>query len=241
MLSGTKVCFLTTGQPSTNPRLVKEADALVEQGCKVHVIYTHWADWATRTDRELLSSRSWTHSRVGGSPDRERLRYWGSRLRHSLGRRALSRGFSGRFVEKRALSRTSPELEAAGKASTADLYIAHNLGALPAAVAAARKQGALAGFDAEDFHSGMNPGERTTPEDKLATAVEARLLRSCAYVTAASPGIGEAYAQNTAYCGRKPFSTYFHFRSARARSDWQTCAPLLSCTGSRRRSGAAGG
>ena len=77
----------------------------------------------------------------------------------------------------------------------ADLYIAHNLGALPAAVAAARKHGAQAAFDAEDFHSEMDPILKTTPEDKLAATIEGRLLGSCAYVTAASPGIAKAYAQ----------------------------------------------
>src|SRR5579863_257587 len=195
MLKAPRICLLTTGQPSTNPRLVKEADALVEQGYQVHVIYAHWADWATRTDRELLRSRSWTYSRAGGGPDQGRGRYWWTRLRHGLARRAHSRGLGSGFVDKRALSRTTPELEAAAKDFTADLYIAHNLGALPAAVAAARKHGAQAGFDAEDFHSAMDPILKTTPEDKLAAAIEARLLRFCAYVTAASPGIAQAYAQ----------------------------------------------
>jgi glycosyltransferase involved in cell wall biosynthesis len=106
-----------------------------------------------------------------------------------------SHGFGSAFAEKRTLSRTTPELEAAGKKSKADLYIAHNLGALPAAVAAARRHSAQAGFDAEDFHSAMDPIEKTTPEDKLAAAIERRFLRSCAYVTAASPGIAKAYSQ----------------------------------------------
>ena len=96
MSIGTKICLLTTGQPSTNPRLVKEADALVEDGYQVHVIYSHWADWASNTDRELLHTREWTYSRVGGAPDGERARYWGSRLRHAVSRRARSHGFGAR-------------------------------------------------------------------------------------------------------------------------------------------------
>ena len=33
-----RICLVTPGQPSTNPRLVKEADALCEAGYDVQVV-----------------------------------------------------------------------------------------------------------------------------------------------------------------------------------------------------------
>ena len=45
-----RVTLLTTGQPSTNPRLVKEADALASAGFDVSVIGIRRAGWADASD-----------------------------------------------------------------------------------------------------------------------------------------------------------------------------------------------
>jgi glycosyltransferase involved in cell wall biosynthesis len=75
---------------------------------------------------------------------------------------------------------------------TADLYIAHNLGALPAAVKAARKAKVPCSFDAEDFHRG-DLGEEMIHLYGLVTALEEKYLPQCAYITAAAPLIATAY------------------------------------------------
>ena len=62
-----KICLMTPGQPSINPRLVKEADALAEAGHQVHVLCSHMVPWADAFDKRLLSTRNWTCSFVGGS------------------------------------------------------------------------------------------------------------------------------------------------------------------------------
>src|SRR5712664_4131585 len=100
-----RICLLTPGQPSTNPRLVKEADALAEAGFDVHVVYAHWADWAAETDRELLASRRWKWSCVGGSPRGQAARYRWTRLRHGLSRRAAPKLTGARWLRRWALSR----------------------------------------------------------------------------------------------------------------------------------------
>jgi glycosyltransferase involved in cell wall biosynthesis len=190
-----KICLLTPGQPSTNPRLVKEADALSAAGFEVTVVYAHWADWAAKTDADLLARRRWSHVRVGGDPVNEWRRYWLTRLRHGLSRRAFGRVRKGLVPRDWHLCRVAPELVRAAERMPADLYIAHNLGALPAAIAGARKFAARAGFDAEDFHSGMvNPNEATS-EDAMAEEIESSHLPACAYVTAASPAMSQAYAR----------------------------------------------
>jgi hypothetical protein len=188
-----KVCLLTPGQPSTNPRLVKEADTLAAAGFDVTVIYAYWADWASKADIELLKSRTWLHARVGGAPGEQPLRYWFTRLRHGLSQRASGPVLRWLVPRNWRLSRVTPELVGAAKRLQADLYIAHNLGALPAAVAGARKCGSRAGFDAEDFHSDMVSDEMTST-DNLAQDIESRYLPRCGYVTAASPGLSQAYA-----------------------------------------------
>jgi glycosyltransferase involved in cell wall biosynthesis len=77
----------------------------------------------------------------------------------------------------------------------ADLYIAHYIAALPAAAAAAERQGAMLGFDAEDFHSGEGID---TAQDafrmRMVERVERQTVRRCAHLTAASPLIAKAYA-----------------------------------------------
>jgi glycosyltransferase involved in cell wall biosynthesis len=89
----------------------------------------------------------------------------------------------------RALRRAAGEI-------VADLYIAHYVPSLPAAAAAALRHGGMLAFDAEDFHSGEEAGG---PEADLRMAMARRIegaaLPSCTYVTAASPMIGRAYAE----------------------------------------------
>jgi len=188
-----RICLITTGQPSTNPRLLKEADALIEAGHEVDVICAHWARWADETDRELLWSRRFTCTYVGGHQKQSLARYGWTRLRHKAGR-VLAQRLPNEKIENWALCRVTPELMRAALTRKADLYIAHNLGALPAAVHAARTHDAKVGFDAEDFHSGMKPiGAAASYESVLTERTERRYLVACDYVTASSPLIARAY------------------------------------------------
>ena len=66
-----KIVLITSGQPSTNPRLVKEADSLVEEGYDVLVIYQYWNAWATKADKELLKEKKWKYLEAGGNPERK--------------------------------------------------------------------------------------------------------------------------------------------------------------------------
>ncbi len=188
------ICLLTLGQPSTNPRLVKEADALTEAGHDVHVLCAYCVAWAVETDRELIQSRLWSYTYVGGHPVHNPFRYSWTRVRHGMSRRIAVR-YLRAIVQRWALCRVLPELERAAKSTPADLYIAHDLGVLPAAVSAAEKHQAFVGFDAEDFYSGMRPC-RTLPSavDQMTEYVERHCLPRCDYMTAASSGIAEAYA-----------------------------------------------
>ena len=183
---------MTPGQPSINPRLVKEADALAEAGHQVHVLCAHTISWADEADRQLLSTRRWTCSYVGGQP--RSWPFWWTRLRHGTVRRFPDTWTAGDRLGKRALCRVTPELMVAASQREADLYVAHYTGALAAAVPAAKKNRCLVAFDAEDFESGYYRNE-SGPQaiDALIEKIEREYLPACCYVTAASPGIAQAY------------------------------------------------
>jgi hypothetical protein len=174
--------------------LVKEADALAEAGFDVTVICAFWADWARKTDRNLLASRSWSRTYVGGDPESAPIPYHWTKFRHGIARRLVGRTGGFQFLECWAACRVLPELVNAARNTPADLYVAHNLGALPAAVAAARANEASAGFDVEDLHSAMVPEAEMTAADLRAANIETAWLPHCDYLTAASPGIAEAYS-----------------------------------------------
>ena len=54
-----RVCILTPGHLSTNPRVVKEADALAGAGYEVRVIASDYVQWAREADRALVG-RIWS-------------------------------------------------------------------------------------------------------------------------------------------------------------------------------------
>lgn len=188
-----RVCIIAPGQPSTTPRLVKEADALHEAGHDVNVLCAHWANWAVETDDKLLASRKWQCTYVGGSPRQQVALYYGTRLRQAICRRILPIGPQLVPLQERAACRVLPELIAAAKCIRAHLYIAHTPSALPAAAEAARMHRAKFGFDAEDLHAAMEPEPDSVREKTLAVRLENRFLPDCTYFTAASPGTAEAY------------------------------------------------
>ena len=190
----TRVCLVTSGQPSTNPRLVKEADALAEAGYDVRVVAARFAAWADAADREF-ASRAWSLETVRFGEVAPRA------LRLALAlRRRVAGALSDRAPESvplaaRALHYVVPELAALVGKRPADLYIAHNLAALPAAAAAAQRHEARLTFDAEDFHRGElrdTPAQARTR--RVVELVERTFIPRCDAVTAASDGIADAYA-----------------------------------------------
>jgi glycosyltransferase involved in cell wall biosynthesis len=190
----TTICLVTTGQPASNPRLVKEADALVEAGFRVHVVGAHWARWADRADMAVRHGRPWSVELIEWRRDQRPLRFWKTRLRHAGARALLAWPVVGSWMLRPAVGRLTPELTRAASRMPASLYVAHNLGALPAAVTAARRHGGRVGFDAEDFHGGGFPADEVSSHRRAVEWTERRFIPLCDYLTAASPGIAEAYA-----------------------------------------------
>ena len=189
------VCLVTPGQPSTNPRLVKEADALVEAGYDVQVVACKYQKWADEAD-VAFEDRDWSVRWLHYGPMASRPRDFWQRLRRRGSEELVGLVGPQPGLTERAFHYAIPELTRLAEQIPADLYIAHNLAALLPATRAARRHDAKLGFDAEDFHRGELP---ETPENALDRAItadlEARYIPRCDYVTAASDGIAEAYAE----------------------------------------------
>lgn len=187
-----RICIITPGQIGSNPRVVKEAQALHEIGCHVCVIATRSLDRVEPRDQSLMKRIPWRLVRV----DLRGKWHWRAyRLLQTMHRKryAISRSARDAFFGFRAGTR--PLVNAVIQVP-ADLYIAHYPAALPAAFLAASRVGAKFSYDAEDFHLGDWPDEpRYDEERQLLRRIECELLSKCAFITAASPGIAGAYAE----------------------------------------------
>lgn len=158
------------------------------------VIYSYWVHWAFRNDQLLISEGmidAGDFIMAGGNPQTRKWLYFFSRAFFKAVN-ILSGRLHVPMPEEWMVSRPSFYLERAAKKYKADLYIAHNLGALSACVKAAKKWNARSGFDAEDFHRGEY--EQTSDRRYAITKnIEDRYLPLCDYTTAASPLIASAY------------------------------------------------
>ena len=190
-----KIVLISAGQPSLNPRLVKEADALTEAGYRVTVIYAYWNDWGTTHDETLLPQKKWKAIRAGGHPVTARLPFVISRVIHKISRRFQKKaGTYNRFTDN-AIARSSFYLKKEALKHRADLYIGHNLGALPATANAAKHHHALCGFDAEDFHRYEMTDDVNDYNFKIASQLEDRYFRDLDYLTTSSDQTAEGYHQ----------------------------------------------
>ena len=192
-LTPKKIVCISSGQPSLNPRLVKEADTLTAAGFDVTVLYAYWNDWGTRYDKELLAVKKWKAICVGGDPQNRRMAWFFSRLIFKMAGRRLQKSDGFDKLADIAIARSSYFLINEAKKHPADVYIAHNLGALPAAAKTAAFHKKSYGFDAEDFHRQEVNDDPNSFHFKICKFVEDKYLPGAAYLTASSPLIAERY------------------------------------------------
>jgi len=186
-----KVCIVSSGNLASNPRLLKEADALHEAGYAVTAVVCDYTAALRDFDDDIAAKVPWTVVRVP-RPAWEPYLHATSKL----GARILSSAGLGVPVSLAASAYGGPAqaLRHAMRDLPADLYIAHYVPALPAAAFAARRHSGMLGFDAEDFHAGEGTGGAS--EDfrmAMVRLIERACLPHCVHMTAASPLIGEAY------------------------------------------------
>ena len=188
-----KVVLITSGQPSLNPRLVKEADALTGVGIDVTVIYQYWNDWGTELDKSLLPSKRWRTVRVGGNGKKGGGIYFLTRVIHKAGQKLQKLIGPRNGVAELAVSRTTFLLFWEARKHVADFYIGHNIGALPATVWAGQYHKKPFGFDAEDFHRHEVSDDPEHSDVVLKKYLENKYFPLLNYLSAASPLISENY------------------------------------------------
>lgn len=185
------VCLVTPGNLASNPRLLKEASALHGAGYQVTTVICAQAGALGEFDDVLARRAPWQVRRASRLATE---RYRGT-ISRSVGRLMESAGLRVPMtMAASAYGGLVRTLHAAMADIRAGLYIAHYVAALPAAAAAAERERALLGFDAEDFHSGEGSD---SVEDafrmRMVERVERLTLPRCAHLTAASPLIAKAY------------------------------------------------
>lgn len=188
------ILLITSGQPSLNPRLVKEADALVDAGYQVTVLYAYWNEWGTKADEDLLNSKKWRALRVAGHPRKRPVTFFISRLIHKFASISWLK-FNRKYFADLAVARSSFFLIRAAKKFKADLYIGHNLGALAATFKAANANDKPSGFDAEDLHRFESSNDDQNADVVLKSYIENKYIPQITYTSASSDSIANAYLQ----------------------------------------------
>ena len=188
-----KIVLVTTGQPSCNPRIVKEADALQKAGFDVTVLYSFFINWATERDEVLLKKVLWKYKMVGGSKIESKFYFFFTRVRLKVN--SLLNKYIGNngLIAERAQARAFDELLNEAKKIKADWYIGHNLGSLPIVVKAAKHNNAKAGFDFEDYHRGEGQDQSNL---KRIIFLENKYISSLHYFSTASTLITKATNHN---------------------------------------------
>ena len=183
------ICLITPGHASSTPRLVKEADALVDAGYRVHVVAGSHHAPARRLDQSLFATAKWERTVVeyrAGLPSIIR------KILRKIARPLLARGIKTLRLAARAHHSETLHLAAVAARIPADFYIGHCLAGLPAAAFAARTRGVGYGFDLEDFHETETDDAMHNPAERIAAHLLcSRLIPGCRHLTAASPLIGE--------------------------------------------------
>lgn len=187
-----KIVLVSSGQPSANPRLVKEATALSSSGYDVTVIYCALSQWADEYDVALFkvnNTINWV--KVGYHFSKEKWLHDYARLRKKYWH-LVYKIFGDKYdAAIRSSVLYSQELNREVKKHKADIYIGHNLGAMPAIVIAAKHNKSKALFDFEDFHRGE--GKESDDAWVKTMQTENKYIPFLHSATAASPLINAAY------------------------------------------------
>lgn len=177
------ICIVSPGNLASNPRVLKEADALHEAGYVVTAVACDYTEALRSFDDEIAASVGWKVVRVPRSASERPIGLLAGGVAKLAGTHMPV------ALAARAYGGPAAALARAASGVPADLYVGHYIAGLAAAGQAARRRGAMLGFDAEDLHT----GEGTALQISLVQTIEGALLPGCRHVTAAAPLIGKAY------------------------------------------------
>jgi len=189
-----KICLISVIHLWVNPRLVKEADALVEEGHTVVAITLAQDSWSYKRDKEFCKTKSWQVIQINMVKDNLRgcVTWFFMALRQKVFFE-LSKIFKNDLrIAGEAYCRGYSSLLRKALNCKTDFYIAHTQAALPIAARAAEQRGVRFGFDCEDLNAEANAdGGRHPLIRKNIRLLEQNYLLKAASVTAASTPMAE--------------------------------------------------
>jgi hypothetical protein len=167
---------VSPGNLASNPRVLKEADALHEAGHAVTAVVCDYTEALRPFDDEIAARVPWKVVRVTRPAGERQV----GRAARGLAKVATGLGLPVPIgLAASAYGGPVSALRRAASEVPADLYIAHYVAGLAAAATAARRRGAMLGFDAEDYHA----GEGTPFHMSMVRTIESALLPRCRHVT----------------------------------------------------------
>ena len=181
-----QICLVGATHASFNPRLVREADALVDAGYEVRVVAPLYLPCADSREAALMENRGWRLQTVDFRPrGLSSIRALAIRARRRIAEE-IYRHWPTPAMAALGYAMAVPELHGLAAREPADWFIAHTQAALPAAAEAARRWDARLGFDCEDLLAYAHDERR-----HMVRAIEAEYIRDCDYVSAASEAMAE--------------------------------------------------
>jgi glycosyltransferase involved in cell wall biosynthesis len=188
-----KICWITPGHLCNSPRLVKEVSALYNLGYETSVVATQYLPFLSSEDEHFkaqyphckIEALNWTAQSI-----ESKIRRYSSA---AISKTAICISFfKSRHLNKIILNRHYYWQLKVALAQHADLYIAHNAGAIAVAADAALASKAKFAFDAEDFHSGESIEASL---QRGINSLESYYLPKADYITFSSPMIAQAYQE----------------------------------------------
>jgi glycosyltransferase involved in cell wall biosynthesis len=217
-----RICLISGAHLSSNPRIIKEADALHAHGYTLQVLTTQSVPLVVKFDDELRKVKPWPvyELKVHEMGLLKRAKY---RLQRKMAQQAVLRGECSVDTFGRAFAPWSDfHLKEIVKFKP-DLIIAHTLPSLAVAMLASQKMQIPYAFDMEDYH----PGEQAGTVEEISNQLALRLLREglpqARYLTAASPLIASEAEKEFRLSGIKTILNCFPLvklsQSTRAEGD----------------------
>ncbi len=188
----TKVVLVSSAQPSANPRLIKEVKTLFHAGYIVSVVWCPLSKWADKFDTllfESLPNINWV--KAGYHSNDQPFGYWYARVRQKIWQLFYTLFGNQYDAAIKSLVLFSQELASLASVHQADIFIGHNLGALPAIAKASKKYNAKSIFDFEDYHRGEFDSKSLFSQ--MIADVENCYIPQITSITSASPAIAETY------------------------------------------------
>ena len=179
-----KISIVTSGHVSTNPRVWREADALVAGGHEVTVIGVCFDPRQAEIDQQMLSKRSWVYQ---AAADLRGDSLW-HRSRARLGRTLLA----ANFRDPHALGYAVDQVLNSATKQRGELTICHLEVAMWVGTKL-HKRGFRVGVDIEDWYSESDT-DTTTPRSRFLCALELEILSRSVHATTTSHAMADALA-----------------------------------------------